>query len=115
MASWRGVGPSFWAPSTSQAFRWLLIPRLLSAFFMHISDCDETFNYWEPVREEGRALSDVRRQLPELRCALACLLGSVRRARIADGRGCNNYLSSYTHVWISLSTHAQKFPSLNRY
>ena len=52
MASWRGVGPSFWAPSSSLAFRWLLIPRLLSAFFMHISDCDETFNYWEPVREE---------------------------------------------------------------
>ena len=27
----------------------LLIVRLISAFCMHISDCDETFNYWEPV------------------------------------------------------------------
>jgi len=23
--------------------------RLFAAFLIHISDCDETFNYWEPV------------------------------------------------------------------
>ena len=31
----------------------LLVARLVSAFCMHISDCDETFNYWEPVGIEG--------------------------------------------------------------
>ena len=31
----------------------LLIVRLISAFCMHISDCDETFNYWEPVSEDS--------------------------------------------------------------
>uniref|UniRef100_A0A8D8H0B6 Mannosyltransferase n=1 Tax=Culex pipiens TaxID=7175 RepID=A0A8D8H0B6_CULPI len=25
------------------------LTRLLSAFFVHITDCDETYNYWEPV------------------------------------------------------------------
>ena len=38
-----------WAPSQSVAFRGILVARLMSVFFMHISDCDETFNYWEPV------------------------------------------------------------------
>ena len=38
-----------WAPSPSVAFRGILVARLMSVFFMHISDCDETFNYWEPV------------------------------------------------------------------
>ena len=28
----------------------LLTVRVLSAFYSNISDCDETFNYWEPVR-----------------------------------------------------------------
>ena len=27
----------------------LLAVRLLSALYSNISDCDETFNYWEPV------------------------------------------------------------------
>lgn len=27
----------------------LLTARLASALFNHISDCDETFNYWEPI------------------------------------------------------------------
>ena len=40
---------SLWMPSQSVAFRLLLVPRLLGAFLMHISDCDETYNYWEPV------------------------------------------------------------------
>ena len=40
---------SVWLPSESVAFRWLLVPRLLGAFLLHITDCDETYNYWEPV------------------------------------------------------------------
>ena len=27
----------------------LLVPRLLAAYFSPVADCDETFNYWEPV------------------------------------------------------------------
>ena len=38
-----------WQPTLGVAFRSLLITRLISAFCMHISDCDETYNYWEPV------------------------------------------------------------------
>ncbi|CAI8037241.1 Alpha-1,2-mannosyltransferase ALG9 [Geodia barretti] len=40
---------SGWLPLESVAFRWLLVPRLLGAFLVHISDCDETYNYWEPA------------------------------------------------------------------
>ena len=29
--------------------RYLLAARLCSVFFMHVADCDETYNYWEPV------------------------------------------------------------------
>ena len=43
-------GLAGWAPTAGMAFRYLLAARLCSVFFMHISDCDETFNYWEPVR-----------------------------------------------------------------
>ena len=49
MASTSAVSGA-WAPSPSVAFRGILVARLMSVFFMHISDCDETFNYWEPVR-----------------------------------------------------------------
>ncbi len=41
----RGV----WLPHPGTVLRMLIVARLISAFFMHISDCDETFNYWEPV------------------------------------------------------------------
>lgn len=44
MRSWRE-----WQPSLGGAFRSILVARMISAFCMHISDCDETFNYWEPV------------------------------------------------------------------
>jgi hypothetical protein len=27
----------------------ILTARFFAAFLVHISDCDETFNYWEPV------------------------------------------------------------------
>ena len=49
----KDVSSVIWLPSQSVAFRWLLVPRVLGAFFMHISDCDETYNYWEPVRSSG--------------------------------------------------------------
>lgn len=39
-----------WQPSLGGAFRSILVARMISAFCMHISDCDETYNYWEPVR-----------------------------------------------------------------
>lgn len=31
------------------AFSVLLVARLCSALWSNISDCDETFNYWEPA------------------------------------------------------------------
>ncbi len=40
-----------WQPTLGGAFRSILVARMISAFCMHISDCDETFNYWEPVRQ----------------------------------------------------------------
>lgn len=36
-------------PSTDTAFKAFLSARFCSAIWSHISDCDETFNYWEPV------------------------------------------------------------------
>uniref|UniRef100_A0A1Q3G447 Mannosyltransferase n=1 Tax=Culex tarsalis TaxID=7177 RepID=A0A1Q3G447_CULTA len=33
----------------SYVFGCLFLARLISALFLHISDCDETYNYWEPV------------------------------------------------------------------
>lgn len=36
-------------PDVKIAFILLLTLRLTSALFNHISDCDETFNYWEPI------------------------------------------------------------------
>lgn len=41
------IGP--WTPSTSTAFKALLSARLCAAVWSNISDCDETFNYWEPA------------------------------------------------------------------
>ena len=35
--------------SFTLCFVLLLVPRLLAAYFSHVADCDETFNYWEPV------------------------------------------------------------------
>jgi len=39
-----------WAPSGYVAFRLLLAARMCAALWSNISDCDETYNYWEPVR-----------------------------------------------------------------
>lgn len=36
-------------PSNDTAFKALLSARFCAAVWSHISDCDETYNYWEPV------------------------------------------------------------------
>lgn len=36
-------------PSPSIAFQAIFCVRIVSAIWLHITDCDETFNYWEPV------------------------------------------------------------------
>ena len=38
-----------WTPSTQAALKILLSVRLSSAVWSGISDCDETYNYWEPA------------------------------------------------------------------
>ncbi|XP_038609657.1 alpha-1,2-mannosyltransferase ALG9-like [Tachyglossus aculeatus] len=38
-----------WAPEGSTAFKCLISARFCAALLSNISDCDETFNYWEPV------------------------------------------------------------------
>lgn len=38
-----------WTPSPYTAFKVLLSARLAAAVWSNISDCDETFNYWEPT------------------------------------------------------------------
>lgn len=42
-----GPGPPV---TLSTAVKLFLSARLCSAIWSHITDCDETFNYWEPVR-----------------------------------------------------------------
>lgn len=41
-----------WAPEGSTAFKCLLSARFCAALLSNISDCDETFNYWEPVSHD---------------------------------------------------------------
>ena len=38
-----------WAPDVPTALRMFLLLRLTGAVFAPIMDCDETFNYWEPL------------------------------------------------------------------
>ncbi|XP_031548781.1 alpha-1,2-mannosyltransferase ALG9-like isoform X2 [Actinia tenebrosa] len=38
-----------WCPKPYTMFKLLLSARFCSAFLSNISDCDETFNYWEPT------------------------------------------------------------------
>ncbi|XP_068686572.1 alpha-1,2-mannosyltransferase ALG9-like [Montipora foliosa] len=40
---------SVWSPRPYTIFKLLLSARFCSAFLSNISDCDETFNYWEPM------------------------------------------------------------------
>lgn len=36
-------------PSADVAFKALLSARICASIWSHIMDCDETFNYWEPL------------------------------------------------------------------
>lgn len=47
-AKGRGDGPP-WMPSNFTAFKAFLSVRLSAAFWSLVSDCDETYNYWEPT------------------------------------------------------------------
>ncbi|GFR69391.1 mannosyltransferase, partial [Elysia marginata] len=38
-----------WTPSPGTAFKLLMSVRLCAALWNGISDCDETYNYWEPA------------------------------------------------------------------
>ena len=38
-----------WSPTAYTAFKVLLSARLCAAIWSGISDCDEAFNFWEPV------------------------------------------------------------------
>ncbi|XP_065840437.1 alpha-1,2-mannosyltransferase ALG9-like [Oscarella lobularis] len=42
---------SVWSPTLSVAFRLFFTARIVSALFNAITDCDETFNYWEPTHQ----------------------------------------------------------------
>ena len=54
-------GSQVWAPEGSTAFKCLLSARFCAALLSNISDCDETFNYWEPVSNNLRRLELDRR------------------------------------------------------
>ena len=38
-----------WIPNDYTTFKLLVSARLSAAFWSFISDCDETYNYWEPM------------------------------------------------------------------
>ncbi|BGP38688.1 mannosyltransferase [Rhodotorula kratochvilovae] len=38
-----------WTPNLTQAFRFLILVRWTAGMYTAISDCDEVFNYWEPL------------------------------------------------------------------
>ena len=67
---------SFWCPDTRTGALFLALIRLYSAVSLPISDCDETFNYWEPAHYllYGRGF-----QTWEYRCA--CVRACVCWAR----------------------------------
>ncbi|XP_028838858.1 alpha-1,2-mannosyltransferase ALG9 isoform X2 [Denticeps clupeoides] len=44
-----GKAAQVWAPEGSTAFKCLVSARFCAALLSNISDCDETFNYWEPT------------------------------------------------------------------
>lgn len=56
-------GSQVWAPEGSTAFKCLLSARFCAALLSNISDCDETFNYWEPVSNKFKRLK-LDRRLP---------------------------------------------------
>lgn len=38
-----------WSPTTMTAFKLLMSARLCAALWNIVTDCDETYNYWESV------------------------------------------------------------------
>ena len=38
-----------WTPSLTTALKLLIAFRLIPAVWLHITDCDETYNYWDPA------------------------------------------------------------------
>lgn len=42
-------GDEDWAPSARTVFKALLSVRMCAAIWNNVQDCDETFNYWEPL------------------------------------------------------------------
>ncbi|KIP10081.1 glycosyltransferase family 22 protein [Phlebiopsis gigantea 11061_1 CR5-6] len=38
-----------WNPSMSVAFRIIVLLRVIGAMYVNINDCDEVFNFWEPL------------------------------------------------------------------
>lgn len=42
----------YWSPTPYSAFKLLISARFAAGLWTTISDCDETYNYWEPVRVE---------------------------------------------------------------
>uniref|UniRef100_A0A8C9U3M5 Mannosyltransferase n=1 Tax=Scleropages formosus TaxID=113540 RepID=A0A8C9U3M5_SCLFO len=44
-----GKAGQVWAPEGSTAFKCLVSARFCAALLSNISDCDETYNYWEPT------------------------------------------------------------------
>ncbi|XP_074972539.1 alpha-1,2-mannosyltransferase ALG9 isoform X2 [Phalacrocorax aristotelis] len=49
LESSRSKAGQVWAPEGSTAFKCLISARFCAALLSNISDCDETFNYWEPT------------------------------------------------------------------
>lgn len=39
----------YWSPTPYSAFKLLISVRFAAGLWTTISDCDETYNYWEPV------------------------------------------------------------------
>lgn len=50
-------GSSLFYPGGDTAFKALLSARLCAAIWSHVTDCDETYNYWEPMHYLGKDIS----------------------------------------------------------
>lgn len=58
-------------PSGDTAFKALLSARFCAAIWNYISDCDETFNYWEPVSQ--LCLVNLRSQKLAFMASVRCI------------------------------------------
>lgn len=61
-------------PTGYTAFKALLSARIVAAIWCHITDCDETFNYWEPVSNSAY-----------LAIILVCKLYKLRNVMLFQG------------------------------